>query len=72
MDLGKESGNIQHWLGGYESILNRMTPGNFDWFIHVMLFVHTMHVISIQQAKASREDNHQIETEDDGYSADNE
>ncbi|KAM6503968.1 hypothetical protein JOM56_000911 [Amanita muscaria] len=27
---------LNAWLGGFESILKRMTPGNFDWFLHTM------------------------------------
>jgi hypothetical protein len=30
-----------------------MTPGNFDWFLHTMLFYHTRHVIDKQARKAS-------------------
>ncbi|KAF8885044.1 hypothetical protein BD779DRAFT_1442738 [Infundibulicybe gibba] len=33
-------------LGGFESILKRMTPGNFNWFLHVMLFYHTKYVLA--------------------------
>jgi hypothetical protein len=25
-----------------------MTPSNFDWFLHTMLFYHTQHVIKKQ------------------------
>ncbi|EDR13461.1 uncharacterized protein LACBIDRAFT_322419 [Laccaria bicolor S238N-H82] len=32
---------LNAWLGGYQSILKRMTPGNFNWFLHTMLFYHT-------------------------------
>ncbi|KAF8869578.1 hypothetical protein BD779DRAFT_1614391 [Infundibulicybe gibba] len=32
---------LNAWLGGFESILKCLTPGNFSWFIHVMLFYHT-------------------------------
>ncbi|KAF8226981.1 hypothetical protein L208DRAFT_1162026, partial [Tricholoma matsutake] len=32
---------LNAWLGGFESILKRMTPSNFNWFLHVMLFLHT-------------------------------
>ena len=56
---------LNAWLGGYESILNRMTAGNFDWFIHVMLFIHTTHVISIQKSKVDT-----TEEADDEYSTD--
>ena len=36
---------LNAWLGGFESILKRMAPGNFDWFSHTMLFYHTRHVL---------------------------
>ncbi|KAM6491148.1 hypothetical protein JOM56_013387 [Amanita muscaria] len=42
---------LNAWLGGFESILKRMTPGNFDWFLHTMLFYHTMQVIKKQDKK---------------------
>jgi hypothetical protein len=32
---------LNAWLGGFESILKRMSTGNFNWFLHTMLFVHT-------------------------------
>jgi hypothetical protein len=44
---------LNAWLGGFENILKRMTPGNFDWFLHAMLFYHTRHVIERQHTKAS-------------------
>lgn len=44
---------LNAWLGGYESILKRMTPGNFDWFLHTMLFFHTQHVLHKQAKQAS-------------------
>jgi hypothetical protein len=28
-----------------------MTPSNFNWFLHVMLFYHTRHVIEQQNIK---------------------
>jgi hypothetical protein len=28
-----------------------MTPGNFDWFLHSMLYYHTKHVIRRQEIK---------------------
>jgi hypothetical protein len=31
---------LSAWLGGFESILKCMVPGNFDWFMHTMLFYH--------------------------------
>ena len=39
---------LNAWLGGYQSILKRMTPGNFNWFLHTMLFYHTKYVIRKQ------------------------
>ena len=47
---------LNAWLGGYQSILKRMTPGNFNWFLHVMLFYHTKHVIQKQMIKKQSED----------------
>jgi hypothetical protein len=44
---------LNAWLGGYETILKRMTPGNFNWFLHTMLFYHTKHVIDKQRRKES-------------------
>ena len=34
-----------------------MTPGNFNWFIHTMLFYHTKYVLKRQMLKQGREDN---------------
>jgi len=31
-----------------------MTPGNFNWFLHTMLFYHTKYVIRKQQMKKQR------------------
>ncbi|KAF8230816.1 hypothetical protein L208DRAFT_1280076, partial [Tricholoma matsutake] len=28
---------LNAWLGGFDSILRKMTVGNFNWFLHVML-----------------------------------
>ncbi|KDR80482.1 hypothetical protein GALMADRAFT_62174 [Galerina marginata CBS 339.88] len=33
---------LNAWLAGFQSILKRMTPGNFNWFLHAMLFYHTI------------------------------
>ncbi len=40
---------LNSWLGGYESILKRMTSGNFNWFLHTMLYYHTKHVLRKQK-----------------------
>ena len=44
------------WLAGYESILKCMTPGNFNLFMHVMLYYHTKHVLRKQNMKKEKED----------------
>jgi hypothetical protein len=36
---------LNAWLSGFENILKRMVPGNFDWFLHTMLFSgHIVHL----------------------------
>ncbi|KAF8817308.1 hypothetical protein BYT27DRAFT_7049480, partial [Phlegmacium glaucopus] len=47
---------LNSWLGGYESILKRMTPGKFDWFCHAMLYYHTKHVLRKQDIKRKKEE----------------
>ena len=32
-----------------------MTPGNFNWFMHVMLYYHTKHVLRKQNLKKEKE-----------------
>jgi hypothetical protein len=65
---------LNAWLSGFESILKRMKPGNFNWFLHTMLFYHTKHVITQQKrkakakAKAQKRDN---EDEDLGLDEEN-
>ena len=34
-----------------------MTPGNFNWFLHSMLFYHTKYVIWKQLVKKTREED---------------
>ena len=48
---------LNAWLGGFESILKRMVPGNFDWFLHTMLFYHTRNVLKKKNRKRENEDN---------------
>jgi len=46
-----------------------MTPGNFNWFLHSMLFYHTQHVFAKQEEKASRarnSDNSDSDSDSDG------
>ncbi|PPQ91761.1 hypothetical protein CVT25_000504 [Psilocybe cyanescens] len=47
---------LNSWLGGYESILKWMTPGNFDWFLHTMLFYHSKYIIEKQKAQKERKE----------------
>jgi hypothetical protein len=50
---------LNAWLGGFESILKRMKPGNFNWFLHAMLFYHTKHVIIRQKQKTKSQENNE-------------
>lgn len=59
---------LNAWLGGFESILKRMTPGNFNWFLHAMLFYHTRYILEKQQQKASRNDEDEDEDESEDES----
>ena len=45
-----------------------MTPGNFNWFLHAMLFYHTKYVIRKQMKK--RQSDEQEEEEDMGLDED--
>lgn len=45
-----------------------MTPGNFNWFMHTMLFYHTQHIIKKQkvrqQEQGQGEDSNSDESSD--------
>jgi hypothetical protein len=41
-----------------------MKPGNFNWFLHTMLFYHTKHVLARAKEKA-RKRQHNSDDEDD-------
>jgi len=41
-----------------------MTPGNFNWFLHAMLFYHTRFVLERQKHKKQGTDNND-NSEDD-------
>jgi hypothetical protein len=43
-----------------------MVPGNFDWFLHTMLFYHTRYVLKKQNMKRENKDNK--DNDDDGSS----
>jgi len=36
---------LNAWLGGFDSILKCLKLGNFQWFLHVMLYYHSKFVI---------------------------
>jgi hypothetical protein len=42
---------LNAWIGGFDTIVKKMNVGNFDWFMHVMLFTHTLVVIEKQMEK---------------------
>jgi hypothetical protein len=46
-------------------VLNRMTPNNFNWLLHSLLFFHTQRVIKVQQDKAKKSED-EDEGGDDG------
>ena len=57
---------LNAWLGGFESILKCMVPGNFDWFLYTMLFftqIHTRYVLKKRDKKRENAIN-----EDEGES----
>ena len=37
--------------------MKRMTPSNFDWFLHSMLFYHTRFVLEKQKQKPKGDSN---------------
>jgi len=41
-----------------------MTPNNFKWYLHSLLFLHTQQVIKRQMAKVENEEDE--DDEDDG------
>jgi hypothetical protein len=61
---------LNAWLGGFQTMLNRMTVYNFKWFLHAMLFIHTQRVIKRQRMKEeSIEDD---ENDEEGINIDEE
>ena len=49
-------------MGGFQTVLNQMTVSNFDFTMHVLLFLHTKRVIARQQG---REEDAGDESEDE-------
>ena len=61
---------LNAWLGGFHTTINRMTVYNFKWFLHAMLFIHTQRVIKRQRMKEeSIEDD---ENDEEGINIDEE
>ena len=59
------SEQLNAWMGGFESILSKMTGGNFNWFLHTMLFLHTLFVIQKQKHKGRKDDNEEEDEEEE-------
>jgi len=49
-----------------------MTPNNFNWLLHSLLFLHTQRVIKAQQDKAMKneDDDDDDETDTEGVNID--
>ena len=65
---------LNDWIGGFDSILKRMTVDNFNWFLHAMLFYHTLHVlekIKKREEKMKKGDNGDGDDSDDEDEDDN-
>ena len=56
--------------GGYQTILKRMSLGNFNWFLHTMLFLHTERVIKRQVEKQKKKDEN--DADEDNSDSDDE
>ena len=57
---------LNAWLGGFDTILRRMTVGNFNWFLHAMLSHHSLMVMGKQQQKAGGDlDNENSDSDSD-------
>ena len=61
---------LNGWIGGFDSILKRMTIDNFNWFLHVMLFYHTRNVLEKIKEKEEKkrndvENNNENDSDDD-------
>jgi hypothetical protein len=54
---------LNAWLGGFENILKRMTAGNFDWFLHTMLFYHTTQVLKKRKRTKDEEEEEEDKEE---------
>ena len=49
-----------------------MTPNNFKWYLHVLLFIHTQRVIKRKMAKVEDEGDENENDENDGIDIEDE
>jgi hypothetical protein len=56
---------LNAWIGGFQPILNKMTPNNFNWLLHSLLFLHTERVIKAQEEKAQAESDEDEDEDED-------
>jgi len=50
-------------VGGFESILSKMTRGNFNWFLYIMMLVYILEAIWKQDEKQMKDEDEESETE---------
>ena len=43
-----------------------MLPGNFNWFLHAMLFYHTIYVLEKQRRRMNNDDDDDDDDDGDG------
>jgi hypothetical protein len=55
---------LNAWLGGFDTILRRMTVGNFNWFLHAMLSHHSLMVMEKQQLRSGGKGGANIDSGD--------
>jgi hypothetical protein len=46
-------------------MMRKMTVGNFNWFLHTMLFYHTQRVLEKQKQKNSHSDDSSDDSTDE-------
>ncbi|KAJ8697714.1 hypothetical protein PTI98_004490 [Pleurotus ostreatus] len=56
---------LNAWLGGFQTVLNWMTVSNFDFTMHVLLFLHTQCVIARQQGREEEAGDESEDEEDE-------
>ena len=62
---------LNGWIGGFDSILKRMTINNFNWFLHAMLFYHTQHVLNkIEEKQKKKQESLDSDSDSDSDSDD--